>query len=434
MSREATLRERAHQLIPAGCHTYSKGDDQFPANAPAFISRAKGSYCWDLEGNEFIDWGMGLRAVVLGHAYPAVVDAVRGQLELGSNFTRPALIELELAELLNGLIPSAEMVKLAKNGSDATSAAVRLARAFTGREVILRCRESAFHSFYDWFIGSTVVDSGIPQSVKALTLQFAFNDRSALEKCFDENPGQVAAVILEPAYTVPSDEGYLAFVKDTAHKHGAVLIFDEVITGFRWHLRGAQTLYNVTPDLSCFGKAMGNGFSASALVGRRDIMCLGGTRHDRERVFLLSSTHGGETHAIAAAIATIKVMAENPVVDHLWRIGRLLIDRFNHTAVVCGVADRVQIGGFPCYPQLTCLDHDGNRSAELTTLFHQEMVARGVLMPHVAVSYSHTEAEVDATVAAAAESMKVYRRALENKSAAGLLVGPSIKPVFRRFN
>jgi glutamate-1-semialdehyde 2,1-aminomutase len=432
--RSNDLLERAHEIIPAGAHTYSKGADQFPQLSPHFIERGEGAHCWDVDGNEFVDWGMGLRAVILGHAYPRVLRAVETHLRLGANFTRPSPVELELAELLVATIPSAEMVKLAKNGSDVTSAAVRLARSFTGRDVIARCRESAFHSFYDWFIGSTVVNSGVPRAVSDLTVQFGFNDIEDLRALFGRHPGRIAAVIMEPAYGVPPQEGYLAQVRDLAHAQGAVLIFDEIITGFRWHLRGAQTLYGVTPDLSAFGKALGNGFSVAALTGRREIMRLGGIRQDGEKVFLLSSTHGGETHAIAASIATIREMEERDVITHLWRAGKELQDGFNALAVERGLADQLAMTGFPCYPTLVCRDREGRESLEYRTLFLQEMIAHGVLIPHVAVSYAHGPLELEWTLEAARRSMSVYHQAIETGSARPLLVGPVVKPVFRRYN
>ncbi len=432
--RSERLRQQAHDLIPAGCHTYSKGDDQFPERAPRFIARARGSHCWDLDGNEFVDWGMGLRSVILGHAYPAVLDAVRGQLELGSNFTRPAPIEVELAELLVDLIPSAEMVKFAKNGSDVTSAAVRLARAYTGRDYVARCRDNPFFSVHDWFIGSTPANGGIPARVQDLTLMFDYNRLETLEALFERHPGQIACVILEPVSTHAPHPGYLQAVRDLTRRHGAVLIFDEIISGFRWHLRGAQSYFGVTPDLSTFAKAIANGFSVSALVGRRDIMELGGLRHDRRKVFLLSATHGGETHALAACIATIDELRARDVVAHLWRIGQSLKDGFNALARELAVAEHVSLEGYPCSPYLVTKDHAGQASMEYRTLFLQETIAGGVLMPWVAISYSHTPADVEQTLEASRRAMLVYRQALEKESARPFFDGPAVKPVFRPYN
>lgn len=432
--RSERLRQRAHELIPGGCHTYSKGDDQFPERAPRFIARARGSRCWDVDGNEFVDWGMGLRSVILGHAYPAVLAAVRSQLDLGSNFTRPAPIEVELADLLVDLIPSAEMVKFGKNGSDVTSAAVRLARAYTGRDYVARCRDNPFFSVHDWFIGSTPTNSGIPQVVQDLTLMFDYDRLDTLEALFVRHPGQIACVILEPVSTQAPQPGYLEAVKELTHRHGAVLIFDEIISGFRWHLGGAQTYLGVTPDLSTFAKAIANGFSVSALVGRRDIMELGGLSHERRKVFLLSATHGGETHELAACIATIKELRDRNVVAHLWRIGQVLQDGFNSVARELGVSDHVALAGYPCSPYLVTNDHTGRSSTEYRTLFLQEAIAGGVLMPWIAISYAHTDVEVEQTLEASRRALLVYRRALEKESARPFFEGPAVKPVFRPYN
>ncbi len=427
------LSRRAHELIPAGCHTYSKGDDQFPQNAPGFIVRGRGCQVWDVDGNEYIDWGMGLRSVILGHAYPRVLEAVMGELPNGSNFTRPSPLEVELAELLVDLIPSAQMVKFAKNGSDVTSAAVRLARAYTGRDKIALCKENPFFSFNDWFIGTTPPNAGIPQSVADLSLTFHYNDLASLQRLFDENPGHIAGVILEPVSTEAPRDGFLEQVRDLTHAHGAVLIFDEMISGFRWDLQGAQKYFGVTPDLSTFGKAIGNGFSVSALVGKRDVMELGGLRHSRPKVFLLSATHGAETHALAAAVATIRELREKDVVKQLWKTGQALQDGFNALAAELGLADYVTCAGYPCSPYIVCRDADRNVSLPFRTLFLQETIAHGILIPYIAASYSHTEGMIQKTLEASAAALEIYRRALQ-EGVDNYLVGPAVKPVFRKFN
>ena len=433
LTRSTALAERARRLIPAGCHTYSKGPDQFPSNAPGVIERGAGCRVWDADGNRYLDWGMGLRSVILGHAHPAVLAAVRAQLERGANFTRPSPVEGELAELLCELIPCAEMVKLAKNGSDVTSAAVRLARAYTGRDLVATCRENPFYSFEDWFIGSTVCDAGIPAAVRALTVQYGYNDLESLAQLFAAHPGRIACVILEPVSLTAPAPGFLEGVKRLAHEHGAVLVFDEMISGFRWHLSGAQAHFGVTPDLATFGKGMGNGFSTAALVGRREIMELGGLEHAKPRVFLLSATHGGETHAIAAALATVRELAARDGVAHLWRVGGQLVEGFNALATAKGLAAHAEARGYPCSPYLVFRGADGRPSAPLRTLFLQEMVARGVLIPYLAPAVAHGPAEVEETLAACAAAFEKLGLALE-RGFAGLLEGPAVKPVFRRFN
>lgn len=427
-SHSASLRQRAHRLIPGGAHTYSKGDDQFPANAPRFIVRGDGAHVWDPDGNEFLDWGMGLRSVILGHAYPRVVRAVTEQVALGSNFTRPSTIEGDVAERLVDLIPCAEMVKFAKNGSDVTTAAVRLARAFTGRDVVVFPREHPFFSFDDWFIGTTPMDAGVPRDTKRLSATFIYGDLSSLEALFAEYDGRIACVIMEPATDAHPPEGFLESVRTLTEREGALLVFDEMITGFRWAAAGAQSAYGVTPDMATFGKGIANGFSVSALVGRRDVLGQGGIDHDRPRVFLLSATNGGETHALAAARETIDEVCARNVPEHLWRIGTALQDGLNKAIADVGVSEAARCGGLPCSPILSF----GNPG--LRTLFLQETITHGVLIPYIAPSFSHGDADVVETVEAATHAFRRVRRVLDGEPLADHLQGEIVKPVFRRYN
>jgi len=279
--KSKALKQKSHDLIPGGAHTYAKGDDQYPEMAPGFLEKGKGCHVWDLDGNEFIEYGMGLRSVTLGHAYEPVVEAAYQQMRLGINFNRPSSIEVECAETLLDLIDGAEMVKFAKNGSDVTTAAVKLARAYTGRDLVVICEDHPFYSVDDWFIGTTNMSAGIPQVIRDLTLKFHYNDLESLNILFEKYPKQIACVFMEVERLEPPEQHFLEQVRDLCHKNGALLIFDEIITGFRWHLGGAQKCHNITPDLSTFGKAMGNGFSISALVGKREMMELGRRRHDQ---------------------------------------------------------------------------------------------------------------------------------------------------------
>jgi glutamate-1-semialdehyde 2,1-aminomutase len=428
------LRERAKRLIPGGAHTYSKGDDQFPQLSPGFITHAKGALAWDPDGNEFLDWGMGLRSVCLGHAYEPVLEVVRAQIEKGVNFTRPSLLEADLAELLVELVPAAEMVKFAKNGSDVTTAAVRLARAYTGRDLVIRCLDHPFFSVDDWFIGDTAMDAGIPKSSKDLTKNFPFNDAVALERLLDANRDQVACIILEAAATAAPAPGFLERVRELATQHGAVLVFDEIISGFRWNVRGAQHYYGVTPDLATFGKAMANGFSLSALVGKREIMERGGLDHAHPRVFLLSTTNGTETHCLAASLRTIQILRDTPVIDENWQIGRQLREGFNELAARHGIGARARMQGVDISPWYAFYDAEGKVDMSLRTLFLQETIRHGVLIPYIAISASHRQAEVARTLDAVDKAMKVVAQAMERGGVEGLLVGPVVKPVFRKFN
>jgi glutamate-1-semialdehyde 2,1-aminomutase len=426
------LHRRAHELIPGGCHTYAKGDDQFPEQAPPFIARGSGCHVWDANGKEYIEYGMGLRAVTLGHAFPPVVEAAIRQLAFGTNFSRPAPIEVECAEQFLALVPSAEMVKFCKDGSLAVDGAVRLARAYTGRDMVAICGDHPFFSTNDWFIGTTEMSAGIPESTRRQVVKFRYNDLASLQTLFEQHPGLIACVVMEAARTEEPSAGYLAAVKALTQSQGALLIFDEMITGFRWHRSGAQHMYGVTPDLSTFGKALANGFSVSALAGRRDVLKLGGNDHDRERVFLLSTTHGAETHELSAAVATMRFYQTNPVVETLHARGEQLRRGYTHAAASHGLTGHVDLIGRDCNLLFTTKDADKRPSQPFRTLFMQEMIKRGVIAPSFVVSYSHSEDDIERTVEAAGQAFAIYRKALEN-GVEKYLEGRPLKPVFRRY-
>lgn len=433
-SRSRALQQRAHRLIPGGAHTYAKGDDQFPALAPGFIARGEGSHVWDVDGNEFIEYGMGLRAVTLGHGYRPVCEAAAQEMLRGINFTRPAAIEVACAEALLSFVPAAQMVKFTKDGSTATTAAVKLARAFTGRSMVALCGDHPFFSYDDWFIGAaTPVKAGIPQSAIALSCTFRYGDLGSLAALFAQHDGQIACVIMEAARLEDPPAGYLQQVIDLCHANGAIFILDEMITGFRWHNGGAQAYYGVQPDLSAFGKAIGNGFAVSALAGRAEIMSLGGLQHSGERVFLLSTTHGAEGHGLAAAIATMKVYREEPVVAHLERQGRQLSQGIGERVADHGLEGYVGVLGKPC--NLVYFTRDGERkdSQYFRALLLQELIKGGVIAPSLVVSYAHTDEDIARTVAAFDSALAVYRRALEEGIEQYLVGGPT-RSVYRKYN
>jgi len=427
------LRARAHDLIPGGCHTYAKGDDQYPELAPGFIVKGKGCHVWDADGNEFIEFGMGLRAVALGHAYEPVIEAAYRQMQLGQNFLRPSPIEAKCAEEFLDLIPGAEMVKFGKNGSDAVSAAVRLARAYTGRELVAICGDHPFFSVDDWFIGTTPVAAGIPTVIKSLTVKFRYNDIASVQALFDQYPDRIACVILEPEKDVPPVDDFLHRLQQLSHKNGSVFVFDEMITGFRWHNGGGQTYHGVVPDLSTFGKAMGNGFSISALAGKKEIMKLGGLGHDKERVFLLSLTHGAENPNLAAALQVMKIYKSEPVIETLWQRGEQLAAGINQAIMAHGIAEHFALIGRPCALVYATRDENKKPSQEFRALFLQETIKRGILAPSLVVSYSHSTSDLDATVEAIHGALSVYKHAL-SVGAAKYLIGRPVKPVFRAFN
>ncbi|HEX6965409.1 MAG TPA: glutamate-1-semialdehyde 2,1-aminomutase [Gemmatimonadaceae bacterium] len=429
-----TINPIFHTLVPGGSHTYSKGEDQFPARSPKIIACAQGAYCWDVDGNRFLDWAMGNRVIILGHAHPIVNEAVKRQIDLGLNFTRPGMLEYELAEYLVDLLPVAEMVKFGKNGSDVTTAAIKLARASTGRKYIACCADHPFFSIHDWFIGSTPMHAGVPDEVRSLTLRFAYNDMAGLEKLFAEHPGEIAAVILEPVKNDAPRDDFLQRLRALTQREGTVLIFDEMISGVRFDLRGAHHLWGVYPDLACFGKAMSNGYSFSLLAGKRELMELGGLRHDKRRVFLLSQTHSSETVGLAACRATLQECQRIDINQHIWTMGGKLVAGVRAAAEREGVGAHVRIIGFDCNPQILCTHEDGTVWPELQTLFHEEVLSWGVLIPWISITAAHGDDELAMTLQAVEHGAHRVRRALETGTVDTSFSGNAVRPVFRTYN
>lgn len=428
------MRAKAQALIPGGCHTYAKGDDQYPLLAPSHIVRGKGCRVWDVDGNEYIEYGMGNRTVSLGHAYEPVLAAVRAELERGVSFSRPAAIEVEAAEKFLSVIDNAEMVKFSKDGSDATSGAVKIARAYTGRDLVAICADHPFFSVDDWFIGSTPMHGGIPEATRALTVKFRYNDIASVRDLIAQYPGQIACFVLEPSRTEAPRDNFLQALKQLAHEAGALFILDEMITGFRLHIQGGQRLYGVDPDLSTWGKAIANGFSVSALAGKREFMRLGDLEQtDKPRVFLLSTTHGGETHGLAALMATIDTYLNEPVIEHMVRVGERLRTCLTQAIDRHGVSDFVSVDGPGSNLLFATRDQDKKPSQAFRTLFIQEAIKRGVTLPSLVVSYAHKDEDINETVDALDGALGVYAQAL-NDGVERYLHGRASLPVYRTFN
>lgn len=426
--------ERLNKVIPGGAHTYSRGDDQYPSNAPQILSHAKDAFVWDADGNRYLDYGMALRAITVGYNYESISEAAIAEIRKGNNLTRPSLTELHAAELITNLIPHAEMVKFSKNGSTATSAAFKLARAYTGKKYIAVCADHPFFSYDDWFIGSTVVDRGIPQEYKSLTLRFQYNNIQSLENLFQQHPNEIAAVILEPASTVGPKDNFLHKIRELCTKNGTVFILDEMITGFRWHLQGAATYFGVVPDMTTYGKGMANGFSVAALCGKKEIMNLGGIKEEgAERVFLISTTHGAEMCGLGAFIKTMEVYKELDVVGQIWKNGEQLMNGMNSIANEMGIAEYFYVEGYPCSLNYITKNKKGEVDLAFRTLFAQEMIKHKVLIPWISVAYMHKEKELEITLNATREALKIYSLALES-GVEKYLRGKVIKPVFRKFN
>lgn len=426
-------KQRLEKAIPGGAHTYSRGADQYPSNAPQILEKGKEAYVWDPEGNKYLDFGMALRAITLGYSNEEIDKAAFKQIQYGNNLTRPSSIELEAAELICDLIPWVEMVKFAKNGSTVTTAAIKLSRAYTGKKIVARCLQHPFFSFDDWFIGDTPMDSGIVEEEKKNTVNFNYNDIASVEQLFEKYKDEIACVILEPATTEEPKDNFLHKVKELCHKNGAIFILDEMITGFRWHLQGACKYYNIEPDLVTFGKGMANGFSVAALGGKKEIMELGGLNHEKERVFLISTTHGAEMSGLGAFVETVKQYKKLDVCNQIEQTGKALIDGFNQIAKDLEIERYFEMVGTPFSPNYLTKDASKTLSLPFRTLFSQEMIKNGVLMPWVAISYAHKEEEIKIALEAGKKALMVYKKALQ-EGIDNYLQGDVIKPVFRKFN
>lgn len=437
-----SYKKRLLNAIPGGAHTYSRGYDQYPENAPNIMAKGKGAYTFDDKGNKYLDYGMALRAVNLGYAEDQIDLAAFDQIRNGNNLTRASIIELEAAELLIDLIDSVDMVKFTKNGSTAVSAAVKLARAYTNRTLVARCADHPFFSFDDWFIASTPIKKGIPENIINDTKQFAYNNIESLEELIEQFPNEFACVILEPSSVehpkssvTHKNETYLHDVQRLCEKHGIVFILDEMITGFRWDIKGAQHYYNIKADLCTFGKAIANGFSVAAVAGKREIMELGSIEFEgRERLFLLSTTHGAEMCGLGAFVKTIEFLKSENVIEHLWSYGRDLIELINRKANEAGIGDYFKAGGVDCSPWYATYDAEGRMSLAMRTLFSQEMIRNGVLMPWIALCYRHGTKELELTEIALEKAFIVYKQAIDAGTTEGLLIGDVIRPVFRSHN
>jgi len=420
--RSNQLFARAAEVVPLAAQTFSKSHQQWVRGAsPLFLTAGKGCRVSDPDGNVYIDYLQGLMANVLGYGDPDVDAAIRNQIERGMSFSLATTLEADLAERMVADIPCAEMVRFAKNGSDATSAAIRLARATTGRDRVALC---GYHGWHDWYIGTTSRDLGVPTAVRALSDVFPFNDADTLKALFERAPDAYAAVILEPAGVRAPEPGFLEAMRELASRHGAVLVFDEIVTGYRMHIGGAQAYYGVTPDLACFGKAMGNGMPIAAVVGRRELM----TR--MEDIFF-SGTYAGEALSLAAAIATIDKIKREGVIDRLWRLGERLIADSNAVLAAHGLADQVSFSNAGWWPRLT-IDQAPVETDLMVSLLRQEFVANGLLL---ASSYNlclahDSEPVVAETLAALARAAAAVRDHLDAADPAGRLRGERVQPTF----
>lgn len=421
--KSAELLARELKVSPLAAQTYSKSYRYFCQGlAPSFMDRGEGCHIYDVDGNKFIDYMCALGPVTVGYNNPEVNDAVINQVKKFASGSLQSELEVELAEKICQIIPCAEMVRFVKNGSDATTAAIRLARAYTGREKVLM---SGYHGMHDWSIGASENFKGVPQAVRALTKNFRYNDLQDLEEKLKAD--EIAAVILEPIQSNGPDEGYLEGVKDLAHKYGAILIFDEVVSGFRYALGGASELYGVTPDLASFGKGMANGYAGSAVAGRKDLL------EQIEQGVFISTTFGGDSIFMAAALATIKILERPNFFEHIRNIGTIqrnglieLVNKYN-------LQDVLTVTGLPEHAGISFEGHGSLSYLDIQSVYSQEMIRNGILIFAIYnLNASHTEKEAKTYLNATDKAFSKIRQAVDKDSLEGILFGGKVNPVFKR--
>ena len=420
LTNENKLWENALKLMPRGTQTMSKCPDQFVDGVyPKFVSSGKGAYLYGLDGKKYLDYMCALGPIILGYNHPSTNKAIKKQLKNGIIFSWPTLLEQELAQLISDVVPCAEQVRFCKNGTDADLAAVRIARSYTGKEKILK-PSGGYHGWGDWH-AITMREYGVPKCLKELIDEFEFNNLDSLEVLLKK--GDAAAVILEPQALTTPQPGYLEGVRELCTKYKAVLIFDEVVTGFRWSLGGAQEYFGVTPDLCCMGKAVANGMPLGIIAGKAEYM------NELNHVFF-SMTFGGEALSLAAAIATIKELQTKDY-NYLWELGNMLdkgikdaAQKYNLDITFAGDAPRHNLSFNP----ETYEDADG-----LKAMFYQEMVKQGILFPNVIyIQFSHTKKDIKKTIKAADKAFKFVSENIND--ADKVLEGKRAVAIFRKNN
>ncbi len=424
MKHSEALLKRARAAIPSATQTFSKGPNQWVRGvSPSYLERGEGAWVWDVDGNKYLDYLMALGPIILGYGNSAVNKAIIEQVNRGAVFSQMHPLEVEVAEKLIDLIPCAEMVRFAKNGSDATTGAIRAARAFTGRDHIVYC---GYHGWHDWYIGATTRNAGVPKPVQELTHTFTYNDLDSLKAVFDAHPGDIAAVIMEPVGIEMPAGGFLEAVRDLSHENGALLVFDEIINGFRLAFGGSQEMLGVTPDLATFGKAMANGMPLSAVVGRREVMEI------FDEIFF-SGTFGGDAVALAACKVTIAEMENRNVIAHIWNYGEKL------SAAIHGLIDRHALGealelvGYDARSILT-FPHDDEAVSRLRrSYFMQECHKRGLLFFGVHLpTAAHGDEELAFTTDVYGEVFALFAAAYQADDFAARMEGEIVEPIFRK--
>ncbi len=417
------LLERELKVSPLAAQTFSKSYRYFCRGiAPSYMDHGEGCYIYDVDGNKFIDFMCALGPITVGYNDPEVNEAVINQVKKFASGSLQSELEVQLAEKLCEIIPCAEMVRFVKNGGDATTAAIRLARAFTGRDIVLM---SGYHGMHDWSIGASANNKGVPKAVCDLTINFTYNDLEDLEKKLQEN--EVAAVILEPIQSNGPKEGYLDRVKELTHKYGAILIFDEVVSGFHYALGGAQEVFKISPDLVAFGKGMGNGYPISAVAGRKDLL------EQIEQGVFVSTTFGGDSIAMAASIATLNILSRPGYYDHIIKIGTMIRDGIQERIDKYNLNDVLSVSGMPAHCGLAFEGHGSLSYLDIQSVYSQTMIQNGILVFAIYFLNSHhTEKEAQAYLDATDKAFALIRKAVDNDSVDDILIGGKVDPVFKR--
>lgn len=460
------IDKKLNSLIPGGAHTYSRGFDQFSYNTPGILKRGKGCYVYDNLNNKYLDYGMGLRAVILGYADRQVNKAAIKQISNGNNLTRPSNIEMEVAVKLKKHFSYIDMVKFTKNSSNAVTGATKIARAYNGRKIILRCLDHPFFSFDDWFIGSTSLVKGIPKEISNLTKTFNYNDLESFKKQLKKYKNQISCVVMEASsffcpdikgvktenpvqaftYANPSKKSpynyrpkqnykkshFLRDVQNLCKKNNIVFIVDETITGFRWHFKGACHRYKIKPDLVIFGKAIANGFSLAVLGGNKKYMKLGSIDVEKqERVFLLSSTHGGEMSSLGAASKNMDLLEDGKKIEKIWAHGVKIINGINEISKKIGLIDNIFLYGLPCSPYFATNIKQKN-SLKLRTYLQEELIKHKIMMPYISISAAHTDKEANYLINTFKKILPIMKKFIKNPNKKKFK--NIVKPVFRKYN
>lgn len=421
LKKSNELWSEARNTILSGCQLYSKGPEtHIKGVSPIYIERGKDAHVWDVDGNEYIDYDMGLGPILLGYQYDTVDKAVMNQLKKGMGFSLVAPIEVEYAKLCIENIPCAEKVRFLKTGSSATEGAIRIARAYTGRKHIIR---GEYHGWHEWTTaGETVRQGGILNEVRQYIHKFDYNDLTKLEELFENYKGEVAAVITEPVILDEPKNDFLNKAKKLCHDNGALLIFDEVVDGFRFSIGGAQKYFGVTPDLATFGKAAANGMPLSIVAGKKEIM------DAVDKQIFISTTFGGETLSLAAGIAVMKELKNKNVTERIWNLGKKIKCETNKLAKDIGV--NIELKGYPCRMSFEYADNKGKKDWLYNSIFMQECVKRGVLLGwSIFPCYTHTDKDIDFTLNVFEDAMKIYKKAIDSNNPSSFMEGQPLKIV-----